>query len=164
MAKRPTLGVAGVVTGIVVAVLAVTPAHAAAPAQPAAAGAAGTVQQAPPAPAGAPAQALAAVSPTTIPSVTTSLVTPNAAWSCSLGTFCALAWDPTKSKWKKFNFTICTDYALSNWNGTGYFLDNQTGGVTTYFLDDYYVVWEKIKPDNIKYVYNWDPIWYIENC
>jgi hypothetical protein len=168
--QRPLLRIAGALAGAVLAISISAPAHAAAPASATAqAGhqvSADRVLKAPPAPSHAKGTVVpaTAVSPTVSPSVSTGHIAPNGTYSCGSGNLCALAWDPTTANWKIFYFYNCNDYSLSNWNGTGYYYDNQTGNVTSYFFDDWYIVWLSFTPDRTQHSYNWDPIYTIENC
>lgn len=86
-------------------------------------------------------------------------------YSCASGTFCAGVWDPNAGQWKVFKLFFCTTYALSNWNGSGFYFDNQTAGTQTFFYDQFHIQINKnaIFPGP-QVNYNWDPVWFIKNC
>lgn len=80
------------------------------------------------------------------------------------GDLCALPWDPTTGSWKIFYLYTCARYSLSNWNGNGVYLDNQTPNAVTTFEDQSGSVREAFTPDRVQHSYNWSPIWAIRNC
>jgi hypothetical protein len=106
----------------------------------------------------------AAVSPTVSPAVSTVHGAPGTPINCAAGNLCAFAWDPTTSDWKLFYLYTCNRYSLSNWLGTGGYLDKQTGGVTSYFYGQSGNVLASFTPDSTQHSYDWDPVWSIRNC
>lgn len=147
----------------------------------------GTIQMiAPPAPSGKlPASATGAwlasmPSPTIWPPATVIYIPPNGTYGCGEGSLCTLAWDPNYlwvdgqggaqlGGWAVFYLYSCQEYALSNWLGSGWYLDNQTPfgsqGVRSYFRNQFHnTIGSYITPDGVQHGYNWDPVWYIKNC
>jgi hypothetical protein len=111
----------------------------------------------------APDQSVAAVSPSISPSVTTVNIPADGAADCPTGNFCAVVWDPTRSGWKIFYLYYCNRYYLSNWLGTGYYGNNQTGGVRVRFYGQSGNVLESFTARRAD-SYNWNPVWSIRNC
>lgn len=110
------------------------------------------------------AHAPAAVPPTISPSVVTEHVSEVGGFTCHRGELCTQVWDPTVSRWKVFHLYNCRMYSLSNWLGSGYFVNNQTGNAVASFYDQNGRLLFRTSPDNVLYPLNWDPIWYIRNC
>lgn len=169
--KRSVLGLLGIVALMLTSVLAAGPAQAAAPSNHGA----GTrvVLTAPPAPsAGLSPSAAAAVDPTISPSVIPVHLNTGDVYTCYSGSLCAEVWDYKTGDWAVFHLTRCVTYALSNWEGTGYVLDRQTGNVPTYFLNQSHATLTPpggsapgpLYPSTTKYAYNWTPVWYIDLC
>ena len=127
----------------------------------------GHVLIAPPAPHGlAAVSAASAVAPTISPPVTTGHAAPGQTYNCASGDLCATVWDPTTSSYKIFFLNFCNVYALSNWNSSGNYYNNQTGSPTSYFYDQSFGILTSFQPvhpvPNVKF--NWVPVWYIQNC
>jgi hypothetical protein len=166
--KHSILGMIGVLAWMLVAVFTIGPAQAAAPSTH---HAAGIVLTAPPAPSGTvSALAAAATAPTISPSVTTGHVAAGGSYTCPYKDLCALPWDPTTGSWKIFYLYDCAKYAVSYWDGTGYYLDNQTTSAVSAFYNQSSAV---LSPPGyftadgtgrVQQSYNWTPVWYIRNC
>ncbi|MEU6140225.1 hypothetical protein ABZ848_07690 [Streptomyces sp. NPDC047081] len=159
--KRSVLGLLAAFAVALAALFVAGPAQAAAPA---AHGKAGHVLTAPAAPKDARAMSALAVSPGISPSTSTTHVAPGATYTCNVGNFCAGVWDPTTSNWKVFFLYNCARYSLSNWNGTGFYWDNQTGNPTTYFYNQGGGVIATVTPGAGQVSYDWTPVWSIRNC
>jgi hypothetical protein len=107
------------------------------------------------------------VSPTISPSVVPVYVAPNGAYSCASGNLCTGVWDPVAAKWKIFRLFNCNTYSLNNWLGRGFRVDNQTGNVTSLFLDQFGINVNAVSPFSPgggQVDVNWDPVWFIKNC
>ncbi|MFF7454356.1 hypothetical protein [Kitasatospora sp. NPDC008115] len=167
--KRTALGVAGALT----AVLTAFAGAGAAPAQAATApAAAGQVLVAPPAPPlqaqlqiQAQAQTQAAGSPTVSPAAPFDHVPANSDYRCDPGNLCTLVWDPTTGDYKIFYLYACARYSLSGWFGQGFYADNQSGGVRSYFYGANGAVLKSFTPDGgLNHTQDWTPVWAIRNC
>jgi len=160
-AKRSLLGIIGVVAWLLLATFSTGPAQAAT--------APGTqtgdrVQVAPPAPHGAGAQsAVAAVSPTISPAANWIHRAEDEQFECKAGNLCVEAWDPTVGKWKIFFLYTCNRYYLSDWYNDGYYLNKQTGSVTSYFYGAQGQVLRAFSPPQVG-TQDWSPVWSIRNC
>ncbi|MER7706611.1 hypothetical protein ABTX81_27410 [Kitasatospora sp. NPDC097605] len=111
----------------------------------------------------APAQA--AVSPTVSPAARFGHVPPDSDYQCAPGNLCALVWDPTTADYKIFYLYDCARYSLSGWNGQGFYADNQTGGVRSYFYGANGGVLKSFTPDGgANHTQDWTPVWSIRNC
>ncbi|GIH08904.1 hypothetical protein Rhe02_69710 [Rhizocola hellebori] len=139
---------------------------------------------APPAPGGsrsATGASIAAGSPTISPSANVIYVPPGYPYSCGSGNLCTFVWDPNYlwtdgqggailGVWALFYLYNCHEYAVSNWNGNGYYVDNQTpsgpNGVRSYFRNVFHnQIGSYITPDNTLHgPYNWNPVYYVKNC
>ncbi|WP_369266459.1 hypothetical protein [Streptomyces harbinensis] len=163
--KRSSLGVIGVLAGLLMALVAVSPAQATGGAE---SGPGEQVLVAPPAPAEAQARAdagVAAVAPTISPGASFEHVATGQRYTCAAGNLCTEVWDPTVNKWKVYKLYTCNRYYLSNWLNTGYYVNNQTGNPTSYFYGRYGDVIKPFKPHfGAKYSQNWNPVWSIRNC
>ncbi|MFI5841650.1 hypothetical protein ACIA8K_18270 [Catenuloplanes sp. NPDC051500] len=127
--------------------------------------AAGTIRVAGPAPDAATIAAMAAVSPGMSPTPRrVRHQNPGDFWDCPSGNLCLDAWDPTTGNWKVFDLYNCNRYYFSNWEGTGYHLDNQTGGVTSYVYNQSGGVIASFTPGGGITGINWTPAWSIRNC
>jgi YD repeat-containing protein len=59
----------------------------------------------------------------------------------------------------------CLWYDVFNWQGNGYYADNQTGTPTSYFFDDWGIVITQFTPDGGKqHAYDWDPVYGVSPC
>lgn len=103
-------------------------------------------------------------SPSISPSVSVQFAAPGGTYSCASGNLCAGVWDPNAGQWKVFKLFSCTTYALSNWNGSGFYLDNQTGSPLSTFQDQSHNVIFSFFPGGGQQNFNWDPVWFIKNC
>lgn len=163
--KRSSLGVIGVLAGLLMALVAVSPAQATGGAE---SGPGEQVLVAPPAPAEAQAAAdagVAAVAPTISPGAQFEHVLPNGTYSCAEGNLCTGVWNPTNGHWKVYKLYTCNRYYLSNWLNTGFYMNNQTGNPTSYFYDQSGNVIKSFKPNyGVQYLQNWNPVWSIRNC
>ncbi|MFE2108992.1 hypothetical protein ACFXAF_24445 [Kitasatospora sp. NPDC059463] len=162
--KRSALGVAGALTAVLTAFAGSAPAGAATTA----AAPAGRVLVAPPAPplqARTEAAAIAAGSPTVSPAAPFGHIPANSDYNCDPGYLCALVWDPTAGDYKIFYLYDCARYSLNGWNGQGFYADNQTGGVRSYFYDANGGVLKSFTPDGgANHTQDWTPVWSIRNC
>ncbi|MFJ9522428.1 hypothetical protein ACIRPK_29775 [Kitasatospora sp. NPDC101801] len=73
---------------------------------------------------------IAAGSPSVSPSVTPrtfSYDTNMLAIYCPSGSLCVAVDDPGAQKWRVFDFDPCRTYSVYNWEGGGYYINNQTG-------------------------------------
>lgn len=107
-------------------------------------------------------QSVAATSPTISPRVRTTHESDR--FRCARGVLCAGVWDPRTSDWQVFHISVCATYSLYNWEGEGFYYDNQTGNVVSYFYGKDWQVIARIVPDSTTHRFNWDPIWYINSC
>lgn len=159
--RRSTFGPLSIIAMTVAAVFATAPAQAAGPA-PHATG--GVVMHLPAAPKDAKTSASAAadVSPTISPSVQTVHIGAQS-YYCLSGNLCLTVWDPSTSDYKVFILHDCRKYSLSHWSGQGWFDDNQTGGVTSYF---YGSSGQTLKSFNSGFWVDqdWSPVWSVRNC
>lgn len=161
--KRSFLGIVGVLAWILMAVVSTGPAQAA---TASANGVSGDVRIAPPAPHDGgtrSARAEAAVSPTVSPAAHFIHRADGELFDCAPGNLCVEVWDPTVSKWKIFFLYHCNRYWLSDWHGNGYYLNKQTGGVTSYFYGQGGDVRRAVTPPQVG-TQDWTPVWSIRNC
>ncbi|AYC35912.1 hypothetical protein DWG14_00120 [Streptomyces griseorubiginosus] len=159
---RSIIGFFGVLAVALAALFVAGPAQAA-PQQGAAKD--GHVLVLPAAPAGVTPRSAAANSPTTSPAAGRVVhVASGSTVNCTSGSLCTAVWDPTTGDWKVFFLYNCARYSLSYWNGGGYYVDSQTGGVTSYFYGQSGNVLKRFTPDNTVYSYDWTPVWSIRNC
>lgn len=131
---------------------------------------------APPAPDGAtPAQvtqdkesgALFATAPSISPSTAFEDVLPGQTYTCALGTFCAGVWNPVNGKWRVFKLFTCRLYFVSNWIGTGFYWDNQTGRPQSNVFGSNGAVLNppgNIFPGGGQQFIDWTPVFSIRNC
>jgi hypothetical protein len=150
--RRSLLAAAGVLAGLVVTLAIAVPARAAG-APPANSIAARPV-------------ALAAVSPTIDPAANTVIHLPHGQQpSCPIRNFCAGVNDPTRNDTKWFFLFHCHDYDLSNWLGTGAFINNQTNPNGEVQLEDqnHQPVGDPI-PVGVRGAVFWTPVWHIDSC
>jgi len=128
---------------------------------------------APPAPDGAAARpvgdakgavSILAASPTILPGANFEYVAPGGYYSCATGTLCTGVWDPNADKWKVFKLYYCATYALSDWNGDGFYWDNQSGNPVSIFYGQFMNELRRIHPGAGQTNYNWDPAYFIKNC
>jgi hypothetical protein len=117
---------------------------------------------APPAPVGAQDLRAMATSPYTSPASTAGHVNPGATYTCAAGNLCSLAWDPTTGNWEVFRMYYCNLYALSYWNGGGYFWNNQTSGTVARFNGSSSTPTDTA-PTGQTYI-DWTPVYSIRNC
>lgn len=159
--SRSVLGMAGITATLLAATLTTGPAQAAAPAaRPGA-----RVLVAPAAPAAAPSASLAAAaSPRVSPGAPATHVPPGGSYSCAGGNLCTFVWDPTTSDWKMFHLDACNRYYVYDWNGNGYYVDNQTGNVTSSLYNQGGGVVKSFQPGGGLTSQDWTPIWSVRNC
>ncbi|AWZ16031.1 hypothetical protein [Streptomyces sp. ICC1] len=162
--KRSILGTAGVCAMLCAAAFTTAPAQAAAPSEQSTA-AARVVLTAPAAPAAADrSAALAAASPGISPYAPSGHVPPGGGYGCASGNLCTLVWDPTSSDWKIFYLDACHRYSVSNWNGGGFYFDNQTGGVWSFFYGSGGGELKRFQPGGGQLAYDWTPVYAVKNC
>jgi hypothetical protein len=94
--------------------------------------------------------------------VTVEYVAAGGTYICNSGYFCAGAWDGIR--WKVFHLYTCRLYTLSNWTGSGFYLNNQTGGVVARFYNNTGAQIGTAAADGVQRTRNWDPVAYIRNC
>jgi hypothetical protein len=108
------------------------------------------------------------VSPGISPATRVTWVPANSDYPCDSGNLCALVWDPTVSLYKEFFLFTCNRYGLSNWFGSGFYMDNQTGKPTSYFYGQNGGVLTPPGPfqpgGGPQTQKSWDPVWSIRNC
>ncbi|WP_327159718.1 hypothetical protein [Streptomyces zaomyceticus] len=79
-----------------------------------------------------------------------------------------MVWDHSTDGWEVFRFDRCATYALSNWEGSGFYGDNQTGGRATATLYGQGGRWLKNVPISAPPTgaesQDWSPVWSIRNC
>ncbi|MEU9331214.1 hypothetical protein AB0D91_47230 [Streptomyces canus] len=61
-------------------------------------------------------------------------------------------------------FYNCNRYYLSDWNGEGDYVNNQTGNVTSYFYGQSGNVMTSFQPGGEPVPSKGDPLWSIRNC
>ncbi|MGW6709333.1 hypothetical protein ACWGDE_31225 [Streptomyces sp. NPDC054956] len=162
--KRSILGMAGVSAMLLAAVFTTGSAQAAAPSEQGTAAA--RVLVAPPAPAaaGQSASLVAASSPGISPWAPSNHIAGNGTYTCSSGNLCTLVWDPTTSDWKVFYLNACNRYYVSNWNGNGWYNDNQTGGVWSFLYGSNGGELKRFQPGGGQTGVDWNPVYSIRNC
>ncbi|MFB6887999.1 hypothetical protein ACFCX4_01615 [Kitasatospora sp. NPDC056327] len=84
--------------------------------------------------------------------------------ACPTGSLCVGAWDADASVWKVFDLDACNRYYLSYFNDSGWYFDNQTGGVTSTFYGRNSNVLRTFTPDSTRHDLDWTPVWSIRNC
>jgi hypothetical protein len=130
----------------------------------------GHLLTAPSAPAGAASRSIrpaSGTSPWVSPGVQTEYASPGSTYYCNYGDLCTMAWDPTVGLWKIFHLYDCHYYTLYYWNGQGYYYDNQSGNVWSYFFyidGTPSVEFTVSMAGHINNPENWGPIYYIRNC
>ncbi|MFB6888502.1 hypothetical protein ACFCX4_04200 [Kitasatospora sp. NPDC056327] len=163
--KRSALGTAGALTALLAAFAGTTGPAQAAPAAATVTTAAGQTLVAPSAPSLQDRARLAAVSPTVSPAARFGHVPADSDYQCAQGNLCALVWDPTAGDYKIFYLYNCARYSLSGWNGQGFYADNQTGGVRSYFYGSNGGVLKSFTPDGgANHTQDWTPVYAIRNC
>ena len=85
---------------------------------------------------------------------------------CVRGLLCLDVVDPTRNTYKVFYLRRCTTRALHNFYGTGIpeFINNQTPGTVTRFLDRNGRVLFTSTAYNVGVKIDWTPVWYIDVC
>ena len=68
------------------------------------------------------------------------------------------------SKWRVFKLFVCTTYAVSNWNGSGFYWDNQTGTPLSAFYGQFMNTLFSFRPGGGQLAVDWSPVWFIKNC
>ncbi|MFI6003255.1 hypothetical protein ACIA98_23050 [Streptomyces sp. NPDC051366] len=160
--KRSVLGMVGVTTMLLTAAFTTGSAEAATPSDQ---GASARVLVAPAAPANArPASLAAASSPGISPGVRTSHVPASGSYGCDSGNLCTLVWDPTTSDWKIFYLYNCNRYSVYNWNGNGWYFDNQTGNPTSYLYNQGGGIVKSFTPGGGQQGQDWTPVYSVRNC
>lgn len=126
---------------------------------------------APPAPPGAALAArmgIAAVAPETSPGVTSHPIPPGGTYTCSAGYFCPIVWNPVDGKWKIFFMYYCRIQSLYNWEGLGYWYNNQIPPVNPVGIFDQNWGWVSApvveNPRRQRQMDSWSPAWYIDVC
>jgi hypothetical protein len=85
---------------------------------------------------------------------------------CVRGLLCLDVVDPSRGTCKVFYLRSCTVRALHHFRRTGSpeFINNQTPGTMTRFLDRNRRLLFTSTADNVGIKINWDPVWYIDVC
>ncbi|TXR96351.1 hypothetical protein EAO73_33070 [Streptomyces sp. col6] len=83
--------------------------------------------------------------------------------SCQKGSLCTSVWDPARKKWRVDRFERCDTYDLSYWEGSGAYINNQTGGVKGVFTRTDGTTL-KVAADNKGHAINWSPFAKIKPC
>ncbi|MFF3783622.1 hypothetical protein [Streptomyces sp. NPDC001933] len=117
----------------------------------------------------APAQAdtstnsIAAVSPSISPAAPYKYYADGTPSNCAHENLCLSVWDYTKGKWKVYSLRTCNKYALSNFEGDGFFDNNQTKGtVATFYGGSGNVLRKSIAREQSSI--RWSPVWSVRNC
>lgn len=105
-----------------------------------------------------------AASPSISPGTSIETVAPGQVYTCALGTLCTGVWDPNVSKWRVFKLVVCTTYAVSNWNGSGFYWDNQTGSPLSTYYGQSHNALISFRPGGGQLAVDWSPVWFIKNC
>jgi len=135
---------------------------------------------APPAPEGAasamaedgkPGESILVASPTISPSNSApgsdfEHAAPGETYSCASGTLCTLVWDPNVDQWKVFKLYYCHTYALSHWEGSAFYWDNQTDSPKSIFYGQAMNKLFEFFPGGgqLEYKSGWHDVWFIKNC
>lgn len=105
-----------------------------------------------------------AASPSISPGTSIETVAPGQVYTCALGTLCTGVWDPNVSKWRVFKLVVCTTYSVSNWNGSGFYWDNQTGSPLSTYYGQSRNPLISFRPGGGQLAVDWSPVWFIKNC
>ncbi|MGW1841375.1 hypothetical protein [Streptomyces sp. NPDC001966] len=117
----------------------------------------------------APAQAdtstnsIAAVSPSISPAAPYKYYPDGTPSQCAYENLCLSVWDYTKNQWKVFSLKTCNKYALSNFEGDGFFDNNQTKGTVSTFYGSSGNVLRKSTAREQSPI-GWSPVWSVRNC
>jgi hypothetical protein len=85
-----------------------------------------------------------------------------AGYFCNDGYVCL--WTGSYWSGRQFQLYRCGTYSLTQWNGVGSWLNNQTGGAHARFLDrNRRVVLDSV-PNQYNAVYNFAAVWYVKLC
>lgn len=91
------------------------------------------------------------------------LTTPAAAADCPAGNFCLFSGPDFTGA--QFNLYRCDTYELSNWEGHGSWINNQTPGTRAQFLDqNRNVIYTTPGAYSAASSHDWTPVWYVRNC
>lgn len=162
--KHSILGMAGVCSMLFAAAFTTGSAQAAAPSGQNPAAARVLVAPAAPAAADRSASLVAAASPGISPWAPSNHIPGNGTYSCASGNLCTLVWDPTTSDWKVFYLNACHRYSVYNWNGNGWYNDNQTGGVWSFLYGSNGAELTRFQPGGGQKGVDWTPVYSIKNC
>lgn len=58
----------------------------------------------------------------------------------------------------------CTTINLPGWSGNGSWGNSQTPGTVSYYLGRYYGIADRLVAQGYNHVYNWTPVWHVQNC
>lgn len=87
---------------------------------------------------------------------------------CPSSHFCLYANARIGEGGKVFKFFHCfnggSDWALQNWNGTGAYFNNNSGGSYAYLKDANHAVIQPSIPPRSGAVYNFAPVWFVQAC
>ncbi|MET9119018.1 hypothetical protein ABZX38_33175 [Streptomyces longwoodensis] len=118
----------------------------------------------PAAPSASQVSALRATAPSTAPAASYREYSGGESAPCSRGVLCTAVWNPVSQKWRQFNLSACNLYNVFYWQGDGYYFDNQTGGVRSYYYGQAGNVLLSFTPDATQRTYNWDKVYSVRNC
>ncbi len=120
---------------------------------------------------GMEAGALAATAPSIFPrTVTQDIPRTGGTFTCPSGNFCTIVANPVTGGVRVFKLFTCTTYSMSFWEGSGFYIDNQTGNPGTVVFDRNMHALNPpgtIFPDGPNapaHGINWSPVWFIRNC
>ncbi|MFD0338274.1 hypothetical protein ACFVH0_06200 [Streptomyces sp. NPDC127117] len=116
-----------------------------------------------PAEADTPAKSIAAVSPSISPAAPYKHYPDGTPSNCAYENLCLSVWDYTKNQWKVYSLKTCNKYALSNFEGDGFFDNNQTKGTVATFYGGSGNVLRKSTAREQSSI-GWSPVWSVRNC
>jgi hypothetical protein len=109
----------------------------------------------------APAPALAGPNDNSAAGVTGVASVPPG-YFCGAGYFCL--WTGSYWSGRQFQLFRCRTYSLTQWNGVGSWLNNQTGGARALIQDANRRTLINAAPNASSYAYNFKPAWFITPC
>lgn len=88
--------------------------------------------------------------------------------NCEIERICLSVWSPGRNQWAVFAFQVCDIYNVFNWEGDGYWQNNQTGGAVGKFYSGSNgtgtVTKTKPAPPRTEGRQNWGPINSVRPC
>jgi|tagenome__1003787_1003787.scaffolds.fasta_scaffold20951979_4 hypothetical protein len=110
---------------------------------------------------GAPAPALAGANDNNAAGVVGVASVP-AGYFCGQGYFCL--WTGSNWSGRQYQLYYCRTYSLTQWNGIGSWLNNNTGGKHARILDQSHRTLVDSAPGTYNHAYNFKPAWYVTAC